>query len=143
VAEALDQTGAVVTVRMRRGDAWPAEPIDIILALDDTGDTVVPGTIERARLTVRRKPAAVEALAFLDSDLDAALVVSVDQSTVTIAAAALGTDVTSLFPVTDLSVPASQLEACAWDVQLTIAATDQPETVVSGPWIVLPDVTRP
>lgn len=133
------ESGVVeVDLEVVQGDAWPDEPVEFVVTSDGTAP--IEDLISSARLQVRTTYGG-ELLADLDSaELGSALSVLADGSGARVAAAAIDT---TDWPVTDVSVARRLREPCRWDLEVTLAATAAPDTIVRGAFTVLAQVTTP
>lgn len=138
MAEVINDAGVQVDYLIRQGDAWPKEPLAIVM--QDPDGAPVDGAITSARLMVRASYDATAALVHLDSaEEDSPLTVSDDGSTVGLAAGAAPTDE---WPTVDSALREKDWERLVWDLEVTMTATGKPETPVVGTIAVLPQVTH-
>jgi hypothetical protein len=138
VAELIDEGPQRVDFIAVRGDAWPDEPLVLVMKLAD--GTPIPSYVESGRLQVRGAADDTAELAAVTS-ADAGLTVAGDGSGITIPAGCVPAEVTKDWPPTDFDAPVKERTPLVYDLEV-IRPDGRPDTLIGGTISVKADVTR-
>lgn len=139
MAVTIDDSGEVIAWKIRQGDGFPKAPYEFVL--QDPAGVPLAGYITSARATVRTSFASEAELgAVSTADVGSGLELIEAGAGVRLAAGTFDTDD---WPLTETDgVPANLQEPCRADVEVTVAATGDPDTIVTIALTVLPQVSR-